>query len=256
MPLPLIPGPLAELGRRKFSLYPAIVGIEHNEWILRRATVTEVEIVNTKTSVELSIPRRLVGEVSRVEAPVMIVGLMKELEYQAGAVIPHRRQVIEMPRAVNEAARFRRPVPAGQPAAVVEIRLDRGPESRPGRRLLGSIAAGLLACGGVGIGVRDAHLGTRASSASAASRELPLRAGDDYRSVIDKLGSPAYDRWQTANGVTYRRLSYPQRSLVVILAGSTRADVRYAGAVTFDGQAIQTVEPALLNHMLPARTRR
>ena len=248
--VPLIPGPLAELGRRPFSLYPAIVGIQHNQWFLRRATLLEIEVVNTKSKVEVMIPRRFVGEVSRVEAPVMIVGLIKELEYKAGAVVPHRRHVIEMPRAVNGSVPRRRPVWNEQPGAVVEIRLDRGPESRPGRRLLGSIAAGLLACVGVGIGVRDGHVGTRSGFPPAAHRDMPLDAQDDYRSVVNKLGSPAYDRWQTVNGVTYHRLFYPRRSLVVILAGDTHENARYAGTTAFDGREIQSATPGRLDDPL------
>ena len=233
MSVPLIPGPLAELGRRRFSLYPAIVGVEHNEWMLRRATTAEVDIVNTKSKVELSIPRRFVGEVSRVEAPVMIVGLVKELECKAGMVVPHRRQVIEMPHAVNEQVGWRRPAAnGGSCAPVVAIRLDPGSESRTARRFLGSIAAGLLACVGVGIGVRDAHLGARSP---AAAQETVLQPEDDYRAVVNKLGSPAFDRWQNLDGMVYRRLFYPQRRLIVILAGTTRDNVHYSGKLTTGG---------------------
>src|ERR1700692_3453711 len=43
---PLIPTPLDQLGRRAFAFYPPIVGIEHNEWLLRRATWSDVEVHN------------------------------------------------------------------------------------------------------------------------------------------------------------------------------------------------------------------
>src|SRR6266404_3481178 len=101
MPVPLPPESLEDLQSGPFSFYPAIIGIERNEWVLRRATWTEVQVANTKSGDELWIPRRFLGELARVEAPVMIVGLLKELEYRGGALIPHRRRVIEMPRAVN-----------------------------------------------------------------------------------------------------------------------------------------------------------
>src|ERR1700722_18732228 len=103
MPGPPIPASFESLGRRPFSFYPPIVNVEHNEWILRRANWTDFLVVNTKTKTELCVPRRFVGEGALVEEPVMIVGLVKELEYreQEGLVLPYIRRVIEMPRAVN-----------------------------------------------------------------------------------------------------------------------------------------------------------
>jgi hypothetical protein len=146
VPGPLIPTPFDHIGRRRFSFYPAIVGIEHNEWTLRRITSSEVQVANTKTSEEIWIPRRFLGEIS-AEDPFIIAGLVKELEYQAGAVLPHRRRVIQMPRAVNGSAPMfaRHPAPAG-PAPVIGIRVETGPTSRAGKRLLTWVVAGILAC--------------------------------------------------------------------------------------------------------------
>ena len=108
-----------------------------------------------KQSEELWIPRRFLGEVSAIEDPFIIAGLVKELEYQAGVVLPHRRRVIEMPRAVNGPAvaslsandlstsRSRRPIKL---APVIGIRVESGPTSRTGKRLLTWIVAGILAC--------------------------------------------------------------------------------------------------------------
>lgn len=147
MPWPLVPTPFDQIGRRRFSFYPAIVGIEHNEWSLRRLSSSEVQVINTKTAEEIWIPRRFLGEVAASEDPFLIVGLVKELEYQAGAVVPHRRRVIQMPRAVNGSA----PVLARQdqearPAAVIGIRVETGPSSRAGKRLLTWLVAGILTC--------------------------------------------------------------------------------------------------------------
>jgi len=61
--------------------------------------------VNRTTGQEVWIPRRFIGEVSRIDEPVVIVGLTKELELNAGMLIPHERRVIEISRAVNEAVR-------------------------------------------------------------------------------------------------------------------------------------------------------
>lgn len=167
MAAPLIPTPFDEIGRRPFLFYPAIVGIEHNEWMLRRVGPNEVQVLNTKTSEELWIPRRFLGEVSAIEDPFLIAGLVKELEYKDGVVLPHRRRVIEMPRAVNGGSStglahttesgstetFRSPVramaasaPTSGPAQVIGIRVESGPSSRVGKRLFTWIVAGILLC--------------------------------------------------------------------------------------------------------------
>jgi hypothetical protein len=138
--------PLDQLGQRPFSFYPSIVGIEHNEWRLRKVTWTEAHAINTKTHQEIWVPRHLVGEVSLIEEPIRIVGLVKELEYKEGVLLPHRRRVLEMPRAVNDSHRaFFRHVEPGQLAPVEEIRVAGGFRARRSRRILGLIAAGLLA---------------------------------------------------------------------------------------------------------------
>jgi hypothetical protein len=135
---PIFPA-LGHLAARPFSFYPAIRGIEHNEWNFRKLTWSELLVVNRKTGEEISIPRRLVGEVSIVDDPVVIVGLLRDLEYRDGAVWPCQRRVIEMPVAVGE---VRSPVaiPRPGPAPVVAIRL----EPRRSRRLYKAIG-GLLA---------------------------------------------------------------------------------------------------------------
>jgi hypothetical protein len=164
---PLIPTPFDEIGRRPFLFYPAIVGIEHNEWMLRRVGPSEVQVLNTKTSEELWIPRRFLGEVSAIEDPFLIAGLVKELEYKDGVVLPHRRRVIEMPRAVNggsstglahtaeagSAETIRSPMRAmassasvSGPAQVIGIRVESGPSSRVGKRLFTWTVAGILVC--------------------------------------------------------------------------------------------------------------
>ncbi|HEX5432149.1 MAG TPA: hypothetical protein VFW83_09295 [Bryobacteraceae bacterium] len=146
MAVPLIPGPLDQIGRRSFSFYPPIVGIEHNEWVLRRITWADVLVMNTKTSQDLWIPRRFVGEVSAIEEPFTIVGLINELEYAAGVVVPHQRRVIEMPRAVNGPRVLRRAPRPPRPAPVIGIRVEACTQSRAWRHVLAWFAAGILAC--------------------------------------------------------------------------------------------------------------
>ena len=97
MASPPIPPQLDHLITRPFSFYPAIVGVEHNEWLYRKASWSEILVVNCKSGAEIWISRRYIGEVSRVDDPVLIVGLVRELEYKAGMVVPYQRRVIEMP---------------------------------------------------------------------------------------------------------------------------------------------------------------
>lgn len=171
MSVPLIPTPLDQFGQRHFSFYPAIVNIEHNEWVVRRITGSEVQVMNTKTSAEIWVSRRFLGEVSLIEDPVMIVGLLKELEYKAGAVLPRVRRVIEMPLAVNDSFRPRiRAAEPARPAPVIGIRVESGGN----RRLRAAIAGGILACVAVAIILRDGGL------SAAQGLQLPLRMGGDH----------------------------------------------------------------------------
>jgi len=139
MASPPIPPALGPLASRPFSFYPPICVVEHNEWVFRRATWSELVVVNRKSGEEISIPRRMVGEVSIVDDPVVIVGLLRELEYREGAVWPCQRRLIQMPLAVGET----RPAPSNPRsglAPVVGIRL----EPRRTRRIYKAIG-GLLA---------------------------------------------------------------------------------------------------------------
>ena len=119
------------------------MNVEHNEWILRRANWTDFQVVNTKTKTELCVPRRFVGEGALVEEPVMIVGLVKELEYREGLVLPHVRRVIEMPRAVNASAPVRVVGPP-RTAPVIGIRVEAARGSRAWRMLVAAVAAIVL----------------------------------------------------------------------------------------------------------------
>lgn len=187
---PLIPTPFDHIGRRRFSFYPAIVGIEHNEWTLRRISSSEVQVANTKTAEEIWIPRRFLGEITSIEDPFLIAGLVLELEYQAGMVLPHRRRVIQMPRAVNGSVpvMMRPPAPA-KPASVIGIRVESGPASRTGGRILTWIAAGILAC----IAAAETLIvfgGHRATAArrSFIDRHIPLPPGNVHSQQHQQSG--------------------------------------------------------------------
>jgi len=221
MSSPVIPPPLEALRNRPFSFYPAILNIEHNKWQYRKATWSDVLVVNARTGREIWIPRRFLGEISRIEDPVVIVGLLKELEFKEGAVWPHRRRVIEMPIAVGASTRAPSPAQQTGPAPVVGIRLESNTESHFFR-----IAGGVLV-----LGIVAAYVAVSFYRDSARTLQS-LTAQDDYHAVVRKLGAPAHDRWQRAAGGTrYRALWYPERGCTVILMAADGADATYIGTV-------------------------
>src|SRR6202050_881660 len=142
-----LPTPLQHLGGRRFSFYPPIRNLEPNEWLYRRATWSECVVVNTRSGEEVWVPRIFLGDVSRIDEAVMIVGLNRELEWREGAIIPRQRRVIELPVAVNEA----RAAPHPQHLApVINIRLEAKPETRAWKwigvaAVLGAVAFTIVA---------------------------------------------------------------------------------------------------------------
>jgi hypothetical protein len=243
MSLPPIPPQLEHLAARSFSFYPPILNIEHNEWLFRKATWSEILVINTKDNRELWIPRRFVGEISRVEDPVMIVGLVKELEYKGGAVWPYQRRVIEMPVAVGDTAnRTYPPEETSEPAPVIGIRVERS-ESRMLRMIGGTVLCAVLAWVVVANVFRTGVLRPRLTYTTRDQSYLELTSHDDYFDVTRKLGEPYSDRWQSESGeIQYRALSYPQRAYTVILMGTDRKAVRYIGTVDQNWNPVHAVE--------------
>jgi hypothetical protein len=235
MSSPVIPPPLEALRNRPFSFYPAILNIEHNKWQYRKATWSDVLVVNARTGREIWIPRRFLGEISRIEDPVVIVGLLKELEYKEGAVWPYRRRVIEMPIAVGAFSPPPSPARHSGPAPVVGIRLEPDTESHifrffriAGGALVLSIVAAYVAVNFY----RDSVLRPRPAYISRDRTWLSLTAQDDYDAVVRKLGIPARDRWQgAASGTRYRALWYPDRACTVVLMAVDGGEATYIGAL-------------------------
>jgi hypothetical protein len=241
MAAPPVPPSLDEIGQRPFSFYPSIIGIDRNEWAYRRATWSEILVYNPQQNLELWIPRRFFGEVSRIDEPVVIVGLNKELEYRGGMVLPHERRVIEMPLAVNESPRAGVVPEAIRPAPVTGIKLEGGAESRVGRMMLAAIAAGILACIVVVLFLRD---GKRVSYEAVVQSDVGFTTSDDYWSVVNRLGKPAEERWRSDQGeIQYRLLSYPQQNLMVILMGPDRKDMHYVGSFDRDWHVVHSTNP-------------
>ena len=243
MSLPPI-SPLEHLGNRPFSFYPPILNVEHNEWFFRRSTWSEILVVNSRGNVEVWIPRRFLGEISQIEDPVVIVGLVKELEYRAGAVWPHQRRVIEMPLAVGE--RPRAPAqPAESPAPVIGIRTQSLTDSRMGKLVGLTMLVGIAGVVASFVAVnmfREGSVKPRVVYNDRDQGYLQLTHDDDYYSVARKLGKPDEDRWQSETGaIQFRCLWYAQRAYFVILMGDSRANARYIGAMDANWNPIHGV---------------
>lgn len=243
MSIPPIPPPLEHLGNRRFSFYPPIVNVESNEWTYHKATWSEILVTNAQSGQEVWVPRRFLGEVSRVDDPVLIVGLNKELEFSAGAVWPHRRRVIEMPIAVND-----RPVPprknAEQPkglAPVIGIKLEQN-EAKAGRMVMVLLATGVMGMLVLATIARHDQFRQRVRYTAHDQSYFELGRDDDYFAVIRKLGEPASDRWSGATeAVQYRALAYPKRGYTVILFGRDRKNVRYIGTLDTDCNPVHQI---------------
>jgi len=242
MAVPPIPPPLAQLGRRPFSFYPAILDAGHNEWVYRSATWSDVLVRNTKTNEEVSVPRRYVGEISRVDAPVMIVGLLAELEYRAGVVWPAERRVIEMPRAVNDGPRPRMAQSQAARAPVVGIRLESERTSRVGKIVAGGVAIGVAGCVLAISLFRGGVVATRAFYAPSMQENLPFSPQDDRSSVLRIWGEPAMERSSSVAGAQVELLAYPHRGLYLILMGHDGGAARYIGAMDWNWRPAHAVD--------------
>lgn len=241
-----LPTPLQHLGGRRFSFYPPIRNLAHNEWLYRGATWSECVVANARSGEEVCIPRMFLGEVSHADEPVMVVGLNRELEWRSGAIMPLERRVIEMPvtaLVVGEGQTAARP---GHLAPVVNIRLEPPTEVRFGKRmgvalLLGAVGLTIIA----GI-VRQVQGPQRADVFRPYRGYLQLKQTDDYSSTVRKLGIPVFDRSRAADGRVYRLLGYRSfgygaRYFAVILTGATAADSRYIGTVDSRGRLMDAV---------------
>ena len=238
MASPPIPPQLDHLITRPFSFYPPIVGIEHNEWLYRKASWSEILVVNCKSGEEVWISRRYIGEVSRVDDPVLIVGLSRELEYKGGMVVPFQRRVIEMPVAVGGR-------PASQPASerpapgmIVGIRMS-SPQDKRAFKLIGAAVSVAILLYIVAVSMSHQRVVFTAKDQTY----LGLTGRDDRTGVVGKLGEPASDHWQSENGaMQYEALDYPDRKLTVILMGGDRNSMQYVGTMDKDWKPVHSVQ--------------
>lgn len=245
MASPPIPPPLEHLSTRPFSFYPPIINIEHNEWLYRKATWSEILVVNCKSGAEIWISRRFIGEISRIDDPVLIVGLTRELEYKGGAVWPYQRRVIEMPVAVGGASApaASRTADRPSPAPIVGIRLESN-DRRIVRLIGGALALGIFLCVAALTINRVGEFRQRTTVFTARDQQfLDLSSRDDFLAVVQKLGSPTTDHWQSeTNSLQVRALGYPDRKYTVLLMGSDRGKAVYIGTMDDNWKPIHSVE--------------
>ena len=236
------PPTLDELGDRPFSFYPPILNVEHNEWRLVKGSWSEVHVRNAKIDLELWIPRTYLGEISRIDEPVMIVGLRRELEYKGGTVWPYERRVVAMPASGTAVPRAPLQPAGAPPAPVSELRRQEAAESSVGKLIGAALLIGIFACFLVVVYFRMRSTGGRVEYQPVLQAELGLLATDDYHDVVRKLGVPARDRWRSETGERqYRALTYTDKNLTVILMGPDRKQVVYIGAKDRQWRTIHSV---------------
>jgi hypothetical protein len=235
MASPPIPPQLDHLLTRPFSFYPAILGIEHNEWRYLKATWSEILVVNAKSSAEIWIARRFIGELSLVDDPVLIVGLNRELEYKGGMIVPYHRRVIEMPAAPGRLTAVA--TSRNEPAPIVGIRVASTADKRVFRLVGAAVTVAVLLCVVAINGSRQRVVYTAKDQTYTG-----LNGRDDRTAVVAKLGEPASDHWQSESGtLQYEALGYPDRKLTVILMGFDRKNMRYIGTMDPAWRAVHSV---------------
>jgi hypothetical protein len=233
-----LPTPLQHLGGRRFSFYPPIRNLEPNEWLYRRATWSECVVVNAQSGEEVWVPRIFLGEVSRIDEPVMLVRLNRELEWRRGAIIPLERRVIELPVAVNDSR------PASRPphlAPVINIRLEQKPETRAWKWIGVAAVLGAVACTIFADVARQSQSHQRTDLYRGYRSYMQLGPGDDYTSTVRKLGTPARVGYRVIGDRVFRSLSYPSRRYSVVLMGPSRDELRYIGTLDPQGRVLDAV---------------
>jgi hypothetical protein len=237
MASPPIPPQLDHLITRPFSFYPPIIGIEHNEWLYKKASWSEILVVNCKNAEEIWISRRYIGEVSRVDDPVLIVGLTRELEYKRGMVVPFQRRVIEMPVAVGGNPATAREGERPAPGLIVGIRTASAQDKRMFKLIGAAVTVAIL------LYILAVSLSRQRVVFTARDQTyMGLTARDDRTEVVVKLGEPATDRWQSESGdLQCEALDYPDRKLTVILIGADRNSVQYVGTMDKNWKPVHSV---------------
>jgi hypothetical protein len=223
----------AELAGRTFAFFPAVRNIEHNEWTLEKETWSEVLAKNARTGQEIWVPRSHIGKVSSADTPILIVGLLRELQFKGGGVSPFRQQVVSMPSPGGAS----RPAVAGSeppPPKRSNSAADRQTFSFIGKALLAGLAVVLLfVMFNFSRGENPIAALFRGDTSTTDQRYLGLTNADSYHLVVSKIGQPEREEWLSLGeaDLQFQALWYPGRKYLVILMGGTRADVRYIGTL-------------------------
>ncbi len=225
---------LDSLRNRRFSFYPAIHGVQHNEWTLLESTWSEIQVHNSASGQEFWIPRSHLGNVSSTDSPVLIQGLRRELEAKAGGVFPHRKVVTEIP---TTAAGRAQQAPSAGAAPPKPIRVNRA-DARTLRLLVIAISLALMAAmvGFLGV-VGGLHNPLEAlfepDTSTADQGYLGLGRNDTYFEVVNRLSEPEEEQWMSAeeDELQFQALHYRGRGYIVIMMGGSRAAMRYLGTL-------------------------
>ena len=232
----LLPGLIGLTGGRSFAFYPPILGVAHNEWRFRRATWTDVVVVNTKSGDEACIPRSFLADVS-ANAPVVIVGLKRELEWREGMAVPYRRPVVELPIAVND--NMPAPPRPQRPAPVVNIRLDSHTPAATGRKAVVVVMLGVVAAAVVADVARPGEVLEMIEGVRPHHGWQQLKPGDNYSSVVAKVGQPDAQRtFIDERGEVFRSLEYASGRFIAILEGTTQEDALYVASLDARGRIL------------------
>jgi hypothetical protein len=246
MPAPWLPPLVHEIGRRSFAFYPSIANAEPNEWLIRSASWTVVEVVNARTGLEVAVPRHFVGPVSEVDDPILIVGLTKELEYREGAVWPRVKRVIEMPRAVNggvvaDLPPWRAQSQSAGPTPVVAIRLHGSAESRLSK-VVAAVEVGAVVVSLLSVGVfREWMFPPHVMANRNFRRDLLLSGSDDYASLLRRFGNPDSDRWVGAGSAQFRTLRYDKLRATLVLMNRGTGPAHYIGAMDSNWRVVHSI---------------
>ncbi len=225
---------LDSLRDRRFSFYPAIHGVDHNEWTLTESTWAEIQVRNSGSGQEFWIPKNHLGTVSSTDSPVLILGLERELEAKAGGVFPRRVVVTEIPTTAAGRSSQRSSDAATPPTP---SRISRS-DATMLRLLVVAISVALMAglvgfLGVVGGLHNPLEVLFAPDTSTADQRYLGLQRNDSYFEVVNRLSAPEEEQWISGeeDELQFQALHYGSRGYIIVMMGGSRAEMRYLGTL-------------------------
>lgn len=227
---PPLEQPFDHMSARSFSFFPPIVGIEHNEWLLRQVNWSEVLVANQGSNQEIWIPRRYFGAASMIEDPVLIVGLTRELEFQGGMLRPFKQRLIKMPAAPQAKAEAGDGDVRKTASAMMRVRSESS--DKRAFKLIGmAVGCAMLLWVAGAAALRVGFIQQRVVITTKDQTFQTLTGRDDRFAVVAKIGQPGYDRIKEVGTIQFEALSYPDRKYTIILAGKDTRTLDYIGTV-------------------------